>query len=718
MRSDELRNTPCGDRAVGARCAFPPEAFYHNGLGGCVLDVTQAPFYAKGDGQSDDTAALCAAMTFVRENRDVVSKDGRTMCHPKGDRNWSIYLPAGVYLVCDTVRQTWPALAMNILDGWNHVNYLRVASPEEERAMHERSALQAPYLHAEPLLRAIDNNDGCFSRGQYHSALIYNEINWNIRVFGESRENTVIRLRDRAPGFGPGAGKPVFSFCLLERGSNVNLGNFFENITIDTGRGNPGAVALRWNSSNWGGVRNVRLCSGDDAGETALQLNRNNATGYCRDLILEGFDTGIELSAGRETILVLEYATIRRMRQCGVKIGNARSGGGGDFFNGRKLLLEDVPLGLYCGRAGQGIILDSRFDGLPEAWRLEHDAFLLCRDSEVNGATVSEWSSAQPAGAAQPAPEPLPVRDVPVQPSGYTPERWICVEAFGAVGDGVCDDTAAIQRAMDSGMPVIAFSRSNYVINGTVDIPASVEEIAGLFAGIQRTRAAAFDGPGIFRVAGQARRPLLVRQIITGGGVFLDHEADRTVVLEDILVLFNHCRADAAEDDMLFPSAVPQDVALWRLYRNTRPEGCRKQLFVTDCLGFAGDDGSDGCAVENVSVWGRFLDTEHVSEALYSFRRSDAWIFGFKSENSQALVRAREHSRVEVLGGTFLNFLKFTAPVLEVEDSQLTVCSLYWHWTFAPPVFRRDTAGGECTCQMSADFSGLRHSDAAVIFSR
>ena len=108
-------------------------------------------------------------------------------------------------------------------------------------------------------------------------------------------------------------------------------------------------------------------------------------------------------------------------------------------------------------------------------------------------------------------------------------------------------------------------------------------------------------------------------------------------VLEDILVWFNHCRTDAAEDDMLFPSAVPQEVPLWRLYRNTAPSGVRKELFVTDCLGFAGDDGSGDCAVENVSVWGRCLDTEHVSKSLYSFRRSDVWIFGFKSENSVTL---------------------------------------------------------------------------------
>lgn len=708
-----------GDRAVAARCAFPPEAFFHNNHNGCILDVTQAPFYAKGDGRSDDTAALCAALTFVRDHRTVVSKHGATACSPKINCNWMIYIPDGEYLVSDTVSQSWPALAMNVLDGWDRVKYLHVASPEEEWSLYEQSRTEMPFLHGDPCLSAVDNNRGCYSRGQYNNALIYNEVNWNIRIFGESRDNTIIRLRDGARGFEAGHGRPVLSFSLLERGSNVNLGNFLENLTIDTGNGNPGAVALWWSSSNWGGVRNVRLCSGDGTGVAAMQLRRNNATGYCRDLVLEGFDTGIELSAGRESMLVVEHATIRHMRDCGVRVGDARSGGGGDFFNGRKLLLEDMPLGVYCGQAGQGILLESCLSGVVESWRVAEGGFCLWRDSEAEGVRFPDWSSAQPVGAAGEGNRTLPVCDVPVLPSGYTPERWASVEAFGARGDGVTDDTEAVQLAMNSGKPVICFTHSNYVINGCVDIPGSVQEIVGLFAGIQRAAGnmpSAEVGKGIFRVAEAETRPLMIRQIITAGGVFLDHEAFRPVVLEDILVWFNHCRMDAAENDMLFPSAVPLDESLWRLYRNTCPAGARKQLFVTDCLGFAGDDGSRGCAVENVSVWGRSLDTEHVLEALYSFRRCDVWIFGFKSENSQTLIRVSDHSRAEVLGGTFLNFLKYDTPLLVVVDSQLTGCFLFWHWQIAPPIIRRDRNGEYDRYWDKTDFSRLVWKDTAVIF--
>lgn len=706
-----------GDRKPAVHCTFPAEAFYHNNRGGCVLDVTQAPFFAKGDGVSDDTEALCAAMTFVREHREVVSRGEKTMCHPRGDRNWIIYLPDGIYSVRNTVSQNWPARAMNILDDWSHINYFQVQSADEEWELYRRSPQGKPCLHCTDELTAIDNNDGCFIRGQYGSGLVYDEINWNIRIFGESRENTVIRLQDNAEGFGPGAQRSVLSFFLLQRGSNINLGNFLENLTIDTGRNNPGAVALRWNSSNWGGIRNVRLCSGDGNGAVALMLDCNNATGYCRDLLLEGFETGIDLSAGRETMLVLEYATIRQMKKLGVHVGDARSGGGADCFNGRLLLVEETPCAMVVGQAGQGILLESSLEIQDKPWQIFGNGFLLWRSLEARGQRLADGCTAELQAAANLSWQSLEIREQPLFPSCVPAER-IIVEDFGAIGDGHTDDTAAVQRAMDSGAPVICFSRSNYVINGTVRIPATVREITGLFAGIQRSVRSDHlnDSHAIFTVAETAESPLLIHQIATGGGIFLDHEAERVTVLEDIMVLFNHCRVDAAEDNMLFPSAVPQDAPLWRLYRNSHPEGPRKKLFVTDCLGFAADDGMHDCSIENVAVWGRFLDTEHV-ETLYSFRNCQAWVFGFKSENTSTLIRACSNSHVEFLGGTLLEFSRHEEPVLESHDSSLSACFCFWHWQLAPEVFRFDRMKENIQKTASEKLPHLPENDIGFVYS-
>jgi hypothetical protein len=51
---------------------------------------------------------------------------------------------------------------------------------------------------------------------------------------------------------------------------------------------------------------------------------------------------------------------------------------------------------------------------------------------------------------------------------------FVSVKDFGAVGDGVTDDTAAIQAALDSGAKLILLPRGDYKITSTLTIPTSV----------------------------------------------------------------------------------------------------------------------------------------------------------------------------------------------------------------------------------------------------
>ncbi len=719
-----------GDRNPNINQKFPEQAFYHRNPNGNVLDVTKPPFNAKGDGITDDTAALNAAMRFVREHYEVTKKDGKIYCSQRMNRNWIIYFPDGKYLVSDTICQGWPASAMNILKGWSQVEYLTVDSSAHEA---ELCGKERPELHGNLLLLAANDNHDCYIRGQYNSSKVYAEINWSIRLIGQSRQKTIIRLKDSSPGFADTTGKPVVSFYMLQRGSNINLGNFFENITIDIGRGNSSSIGLQWNSSNWGGIRNTAIRSASGEGRCGLLMECNNATGYFRDLSISGFDIGIKLSAGRESIVTLEFATLTGQRDTAIVVGNAKSGGGGDSLSARQLVITNVPRALSVERAGQVVLLESKIalSGiLHSAVEIGHDGFLLARDIDISGdsATVrkegkvtlktnhiTEYFSARPIGKS-PASLRLPIEESPMILPDSNFENWACVEAFGALGDGRTDDTAAIQRAMNSGKPVVVFTSANYVINGTVDIPASVREITFILAVIQRSKTGLFDGPGLFRVAEAASEPLLIHRAITAGGVFLDHTASRPVVLEDIFVLFNHVRDMVARDGMLFVSAVPQNTEIWRLYRNTTPEGPRKRLFVNNCIGFAGDNKNGSLAVENAMIWGRMMNTEHLPGALYAFKRSDAWILGLKSENADTLLSAKDHSKVEVLGGSFLNFASKQGPVVVSENSQLNAMFYLWHWAIAPATIGVIDENGKKAIYPLDVFSPCDTVDGGVIF--
>ncbi|MEI8194370.1 MAG: glycosyl hydrolase family 28-related protein [Phycisphaerae bacterium] len=719
-----------GDRRPPVHQIYPAAVFYHNGKGGRVLDVTQPPFNAKGDGVTDDTPALIAAWRFVRDHYEVLRSGDCTYCTQKLDRNWIIYLPDGEYLLSDTVSQGWPALAMNILKGWSQVQYLRVESPEHEQELYATSPPVPALVHGNPDLPANDDNTGCYIRGQYNSAAVYAENNWAIRVIGQSRAKTIIRLQDAAPGFGAGAKKPVLAFCLLQRGSNVNLGNIIENLTIDTGQGNPGAVGLRWNSSNWGGVRNLAIRSGDGQGRVGLLMDRNNATGYHHDLLIEGFEVGIELAAGRETMVTLEYATLTGQRDTAIQLGNAKAGGGGDSLSARKLLIQYAPVALRAARAGQAILLESELTSRRQnaaALVVEPDGFLMARavrlsgyrtavlrhgKAVVDGEFIEEYFSAPPANSnpvAPARPSWLPIKDSPLILPEHDLSKWADVDDFGAVGDGVADDTAAIQRALNSGRPVVYFPKANYVVNGTVDIPATVREITWLFGSFHRSHAVAPDMAAMFRVAESSLEPLLLHQSMSAGGVVLDHDADRPVVLEDMFICHHHCRTYP-----VLPGPIAQDTTIWRLYRNTRPDGAAKEVFVNDCLFFASAEGGQH-AVENVRAWVRFLNNENVPGALHAFRRSDVWIFGFKSEHAETLVHADDYSRLEVLGGSFLNWTSWKGPVVFCRDSQIRIVFLMWHWRKATETILQTERWGAVATLPASRFQKLAMADAAVI---
>ena len=722
-----------GDRHPPINQVYPAAAFFHADKGGRVINVTQPPFNARGDGVTDDTEALVSALRFVRDTYEIIQGEDYSLCSQRSNRNWVIYLPNGEYLVSDTVSQGWPALAMNILQGWEHCEYFHVESPEHEMRLYEHPE-RPPLLHGNPQTPAGDDNNGCYLRGQYSEARIYAENNWAIRIIGQSRDQTIIRLQDDAPGFGAGSDKAVLAFYLLQRGSNVNLGNYCENLTIETGRGNAGVVGLKWNSSNCGGVRNVAIRSGDGAGRVGLMTDANNATGYHRDLLIEGFDIGIEIAAGRETMVTLEYATLYGQRATAIRIGDARSGGGGDNLSARKLLVENAPMVLRAGQAGQAILLESEFRAEPgqaAALVVEPDGFLLARDLRLHGyrasvvrnseiavasGYIAEYASIAPVTPETAQTLHLRVKDSPLLLPEIDPAKWANVDDFGAVGDGIADDTAAIQRAMDSGKPVVYFPRANYVVNGTVDIPASVCEVAALFGTIHRSEAAEFDGPALFRVAEASTEPLLIHQVQSAGGVFIDHDVNRPLVLEDLFVIFNHGRSFCKRAGMALPSAAAQDTEIWRIYRNTRPEGEPKEVYVNNSIGFSSDNAAGTLALENVQVWGRMINTEHLPGALYSFRRSEAWILGFKSECFDTFLKATDGSRVEVLGGSLLTFDERQGPVIITRDAAVAAICYLWHWALVAKTIWRDERGGKIVVLGPDAFQALTHVDAAVLW--
>ena len=101
-------------------------------------------------------------------------------------------------------------------------------------------------------------------------------------LWGESREETVIKLADKAKGFGKNDKNAVIRTGSENPHDPNGRGNqAFKhsviNLTIDTGKGNPGAVGIDYSVSNHGTIEFVTIRSGDGSGKVGLQLTRGPA---------------------------------------------------------------------------------------------------------------------------------------------------------------------------------------------------------------------------------------------------------------------------------------------------------------------------------------------------------------------------------------------------------------------------------------------------------
>ena len=102
----------------------------------------------------------------------------------------------------------------------------------------------------------------------------------------------MIKLRDNAPGYDDSKNRKAVFYT--GDGNADNFGNLIKNLTINTGKGNPQAVGVRYNSNNWGTLGDVKIVSGDGSGHAGVDLEYTDQIGPCliENVEVEGFDYG------------------------------------------------------------------------------------------------------------------------------------------------------------------------------------------------------------------------------------------------------------------------------------------------------------------------------------------------------------------------------------------------------------------------------------------
>ncbi len=570
----------CKGQETNPGIVYPDNCYSHNHQRGQVIDITRAPYNADPSGIEDCTDALIAAYDYVVDllREDRYNIPGTTTV---------IYLPNGTYKVSNTI----------IYSG-------------------------------EPFMRPNGH-----------------ENIRTIRFRGQSREGTMIRLADHSAGFGENAYKPVVSFGKHSRNNAVSS-NFFEDITINTGKGNPGAVGLRFHGANNEAVRNVHIYSEDGAGKTGLDMPMGACQGVYKHILIEGFNYGIHASEHLAKSLTFEFVTLRNQKKYGIYLEESS-------ISMRRITSQNaVPALKLASLEGLAVVLDSEFSGgSGEVPAIEIDkGVLFARNVRtsgygtavqkggaewVRGPGIEEYVSEEKIFLfEQPSDRSLnlPVEETPEYPWETDLGKWICVNDYGATGDGETDDTRAIQKALNAGFPVVYFLPGNYRINGTINIPSGVEYINFMFSQITAGKdiAPVPDMP-MFRISENTDVPLFFEDLLSwshSDGVYcmIEHATSRTLVLKDFHAQRGRTYCNTVEGGKVFFENASV---------RTHSSGSRDHL----AYHFRGQQ-----------VLIRYFDPEYfIPEILVD--NSTVWILGFKTESHATSFEVINGGRLEILGG-------------------------------------------------------------------
>lgn len=467
-----------------------------------ILDVTKPPYCADNTGKTDCTDVLCRALDdlLLREAEGIRASAAAMEAAGTDEKGFA-------YRGFENRKYLYR--------GNSEINIIFPEYTPFARVIYFPAGT---YLVSDTVTYRIEN-----VRNLFHSKPFY-QLARGIHFLGESAENTVIRLKDHAGGFEAGAEKPVIAYIHKTPGdgrseiTNVAQMNTFADLTVDCGEGNPGAIGLRFVSSNSGRIEN---CGFRSAGSFAAIETVNGSEGVAENITAEGFDYGIVSTDSAP--LVWNHIRMKRIRKSGVLAG------------GRTILTDVRCEGaeLLSFAPGYGVCFADDCE-VNEEVPTDHNTLMIRKGDSVT-------ARGRTTGIPFPEERRIPFRMPPFPPSPRVdPDEWVSVKAFGAKGDGVSDDTEAIQNAMKSGKPYVLFESGRYFVNGSISVPANVRVVDFLFCDFEAGEAfRQMRGEGLFSVDGDSEDPLFFQHLyafeqLCGHFRFLRHNCRRELILRDL----------------------------------------------------------------------------------------------------------------------------------------------------------------------------------------
>lgn len=528
---------------------------------------------------------------------------------------------------------------------------------------------------------------------------------------GQSRAGTIIKLKDAANSGADNFTNPAAPRALVFTASELNsasptaggkdytnlgegnaaFGNSLFNLTIDTGTGNPGAIAVDFLSNNSGAVKSVTIRSADGQGVAGLGLIRK-WTGplLVKDVLIDGFATGI-LTQNTNYAATLEHVTLRNQTAFGIDnqagivlairgllfrttsspaIAIRNNGAGGLVTIMESSLLGANPsASAMDNNSGAGAVADA---AAIYARDVVTDGFLTAlrqNGSAVAGTVITDYVSGGALakfGGSSPLGLHLPVEETPVFFESNQ-SQWVNVQDFGANPDDALDDASAIQAAIDStaagqsnaGKSVLHFPQgtnptSRYLVGSTVTLRHGIRKIEGNFARLSASGEFFedwnFPNPVIRVAAGTTADPVFIERLefrtdnLTVTPVSVELDAARTLVVK-------HTDLNGLRTTYNAGKVFLEDVTAHTLTSLFRFEGPSP-------------------------VYARQLNPEDLYNTKIRIVGSSLWCLGLKTERPGPVLHAAAGARVEVLGGLFHNSVHPSPsglPAVIVDDAAVSL---------------------------------------------
>lgn len=369
-----------------------------------------------------------------------------------------------------------------------------------------------------------------------------------ITLMGASRETTIIRLADNTAAFGnTGTPRNVVSTREASGFSANQFRVYVNDLTIDTGVGNPGAIGLKLHQNNSGGAHNLTIRSGDPqrVGVIGLDLRgTDKGPGLLRNLSVVGFDTGIAL-AGTEYSLTFVNLALSQQRSVGlnntwnlVQIENLTSD------NSVPVIRNNAATDNLF-RWGTVVVIGGQLSGGNGGPAIVNDAHMYLRDVSASGyfnlitersvplqgltaaeyivpRQLSVWKTG--AGSLK-----LPIESAPNPPIDPV-ANWVSVASFGANGADALDDAAAIRAAFASGAGTVYFPAGRYLVASTLTLGPNLRRVYFLESRIEAAAALPADAP-LVAVGDGLSVEFYQGDFETGGRVAIAHTGNRTLLL-------------------------------------------------------------------------------------------------------------------------------------------------------------------------------------------